>query len=131
MNRPTKIQTTVDFDAIPQLGHNQLREKAFPTLRSALSELNHLISEHAADGVDPETMLHHIDQARKKMYETDLFLQDVQQMVSGYANHQEQEEASPLAEDLAETTQQIKKAVEAVQQVTKQQEGKPNDQEKS
>ena len=124
MNRPTKIQTTVDFDSIPQNAQAQIRAKAFPLLRSALAELSHLVSEHTADKIESSTILHHVDQARRKMYEADLFIQDVQSMVSQYQEYiqqeqlQSQQQSADITEEFSAQTEKLKSAVAAATAAT-------------
>ena len=129
MNKPTKIQTTVDFDKIPIYSYAQIQKLALPALKAAVSELEHLLSQHPEGNVEAATLLFHLDQTRRRMFSADLYLQDIQNTVTSYREYLDNEHSqnqiptpqpqrSPGPAATAEMLKEALHATQSAQEVT-------------
>ena len=87
MENPTKVQSTVDFDEVPQWVLEQVEHRAFGLLRAACEELSHVVDQAHSQGVDANSLAHHIERARKIIFDADLIMQDAHSTVASYLEY--------------------------------------------
>jgi hypothetical protein len=87
MDNPTRVQSTVDFDEVPQWVLEQVEHRAFGLLRSACEELSHVVDQAHSQGVDANSLAHHIERARKIIFDADLIMQDAHSTAVSYLEY--------------------------------------------
>lgn len=88
MDKPTKVQVTVDFEDIPKQASVLLRDKVLREVTFVANVLQQVVNR--SEPVPTEDLSFCIDQTRRFLYNADLFLQDAQDMVNGYTAHKAQ-----------------------------------------
>ena len=82
---PIKVQETINLEDVPSWALQRVKAEAMQKLQKACSELEHLVRQHSGEtNVDPVALVFHIDQARRRLYEVDFLLQDIQAISEGY-----------------------------------------------
>ena len=114
---PIKVQETISLEKVPSWALQRVKGEVMQKLQKACAELEHLVAQHSGEAnVDPVALVFHTDQARRRLYEVDLLLQDVHAISEGYVKHTTQQEAEPNNQDEAATS--LEKAVTQIKEMT-------------
>ena len=98
MDKPTKIQRTVEFDSLESEAYSIVSLEASTALQSALDLLERHIS---VDRKDSDYLLLVIDDVRKSLFTVDLILGDAAEILKGrkqYLQEQATQQQAPTAE---------------------------------
>ena len=91
--KPIKVQETVSLERVPSWALQKVRGEVMEKMQKACGELEHLVKQHSNElNVDPRALAFHIDQARRRLYDVDLMLQDIYAIAEGYIAHTTQTE---------------------------------------
>jgi len=114
---PIKVQETISLEKVPSWALQRVKGEVMQKLQKACAELEHLVTQHSGEAnVDPVALVFHTDQARRRLYEVDLLLQDVNAISEGYVKHTTQQEVEPNNQDA--TTASLEKAVTQIKEMT-------------
>jgi len=87
MKKPTKVQSTIEFEKVPQWVLELVETRASKLLRAATQELSHATNQSQEQGVDAKSLSHHIGRAREIMYDADLLMQDAHSTIDYYLEY--------------------------------------------
>ena len=92
MENQTNVQLNIPLPEVPRWFVEQVEQRAFKILREAQEELSHLISQQR-EQKEPSSkaLIHHIEQCRSRLHDTDMVLQDVHVIIAGFDDYCEQE----------------------------------------
>ena len=111
MDKPTKIQRTIEFDSIEEEAYSVFSLEAAAALQGALD----LLESYASVGrQDTEYLLMAIDDVRRKMYRVDLILGDANAMLEGRRDYL-QNQASPPTVPTVQEAQNLEGASQVEQ----------------
>ena len=114
---PIKVQETINLEDVPSWALQKVKGEVIQKLQKACAELEHLVAQHSDEAnVDPVALVFHTDQARRRLYEVDLLLQDVNAISEGYVKHASQQEAEPNNQD--EVVASLEEAVIQMKEMT-------------
>ena len=114
---PIKVQETVSLEGVPSWALQRVKGEVIQKLQKACAELEHLVVQHSGEAnIDPVALVFHTDQARKRLYEVDLLLQDIHAISEGYVRHTTQQEAEPDSQEA--TAASLEKAVTQIKEMT-------------
>ncbi len=114
---PIKIQETINLEDVPSWALQRVQGEVLQKLQKACAELEHLVVQHSGEAnVDPVALVFHTDQARRRLYEVDLLLQDVNAISEGFVRHAAQQEVEPNGQ--GEVTASPEEAVTQMKEMT-------------
>tara|TARA_Y100000310_G_C20096243_1_gene540628 strand:+ start:159 stop:542 length:384 start_codon:yes stop_codon:yes gene_type:complete len=112
--KPIKVQETLSLESVPSWALQRVKGEAMQKLQKACCELEHLVRQHSGEAsIDPVALVFHIDQTRRRLYEVDFLLQDLQAISEGYVEHT----AEPPSTSVEEATS-LEKAVTQIKEMT-------------
>jgi hypothetical protein len=94
MNKPTKVQITVDFEEVPKRAVLIIRENVLREVAFVANVLQQVVGR--TEPLPVEDISFSVDQARRCLYNADLYLQDAQDMVNGFVTHKAQAAVAAL-----------------------------------
>ena len=113
MNKPTKIQRTVEFDDVESEAYSVFSLEAPAALQTALALLESYI---AVDRQDTDYLLLAIDDIRKSLYTVDIILGDASTILHGRREYLQSLTAPPSA---SHTTQSLPESASQIEQSLK------------
>ena len=109
MNKNTRIQISEELSKVPKMCTSLVEQKIRRELEMVSCEIEHLIRVSRHDNVaPPESIVWHIEQARKRLFWLDAYMADVHTIASQYMEY-----VSSQAADAEAAAEKLRSAMEA------------------